>query len=110
MGRGSSGQRKLAEEQLNRTNTFTDALIKERGPARGAIQAEGERLLGDTGYSPEEQAAIQEETMGSATTATDVMRDRAARRVARSRNTAGYAEAESEAGRDEARTKAELTR
>lgn len=86
---------------------------EERGvkrEARAEIAPRAEALAESTGYSPEEQSALFQETMGPAASAFGKAREALGRRVARTRNTAGYAGGMAELAREEAKTQAEAGR
>lgn len=110
MGRGSSEQRKLAQQQLEIQNQWIQQQREEKAQARSRLIPEAEKLLGDQGYSPEEQSGILQSAMEPIGTVFDTARAGAERRQARTRNTAGYGEMVSEMSRQEAREKARAAR
>lgn len=67
-------------------------------------------MVEGSGYSPEEQSAITQESLGAVGNTFDAYRDRATNRVARTGNTAGYGSLLSEMAREEGRQKGSVTR
>lgn len=74
------------------------------------LRPQYEALATGEGYSPEEQSAITQESLGSVGNTFDAYRNRATNRVARTGNTAGYGSLLSEMAREEGRTKGGVTR
>lgn len=63
----------------------------------------------DSGYSPEEQSAIEQGSLGTVGGTFDSARDRLANHLARTRNAAGYGSTMSELTREEGRQKGAVT-
>lgn len=107
MGRGSGHkeQREMASGQRDFYNEWLRQQQAERTAARGRLTPEAQKLISDPGYSPEEQSAMLTSSLGATGTVFDVARDRARRRLAKTRNTAGYGSLVSELARGEARAK-----
>jgi hypothetical protein len=63
-----------------------------------------ESLLTNHGYTPAQQSAITQQSMGAANTAFDALRERAANRLAATNDTAGYPELTAQLGREQAQT------
>jgi hypothetical protein len=63
-----------------------------------------QNLLSSPGYSPAEQSAITQQSMGAANTAFDALRQRAANRLAATNDAAGTPELTAQLGREQAQT------
>ena len=63
-------------------------------------------LLNSQGYTPQQQSAITQQSMGAANTAFDALRQRAANRMAATNNSAGYGDLTAQLGREQAQTDA----
>jgi hypothetical protein len=63
-------------------------------------------LLNSQGYTPQQQSAITQQSLGAANTVFDALRQRAANRVAATNNSAGYGDLTAQLGRQQAQTDA----
>jgi hypothetical protein len=102
MSRASS---RAQDTRAGMGNDVAEQAVGERARDRGVLFP-GIMSMMSSGYSPEEQSATTQTSMGSANAAYDAMRQRAANRVARTNNSAGFAEEEGNLARDRARTAA----
>lgn len=96
--------------QVGRLGRLQVGAEGERGGLSSFLRPQYEALATGEGYSPEEQSAITQESLGSVGNTFDVYRDRATNRVARTGNTAGYGSLLSEMAREEGRQKGSVTR
>ncbi len=104
------GQAQAADQQRALQNQINQQLLAEREQGRGTLLPEFQKLLTGGGYSPQEQAAITGEGMGALGSAFDALQQRAANRLARTRNAAGFGELEDELAREQGRQAASLAR
>jgi hypothetical protein len=63
-----------------------------------------QNLLNSQGFTPAQQSAITQQTMGAANTAFDALRERAANRAAATNDTAAFPELTAQLGREQAQT------
>jgi hypothetical protein len=111
MGRGAQqSTRNLTDAQLALQNQLLRQSNQSDLQDRSLLMPSIESLLHSQGYSPAEQSAITQEGMGSARTAFDALRERAANRQAATNNPAGYGELTSELGREEAQNLSQQAR
>ena len=96
--------------QVGRLGRLQVGAEADRGGTRSFLEPEYRALATSEGYSPEEQSAITQESLGSVGNTFDAYRDRATNRVARTGNTAGYGSLLSEMAREEGRAKGGVTR
>jgi hypothetical protein len=102
MGRAAQTTRSQIDQQRAMQNQINQQLLGERQNLSGVLLPQYKQLL-NQGYTPEEQAAITGQTLGSLGTAYDALRQNAAERLAQTRNSAGYGEALDELGRQQTR-------
>lgn len=107
MGRAASTTRAQVDQQTALQNQINQQLLGERAEGRSRLLPQYENLL-NQGYSPEEQAAITGQSMGALGNVYDSLRQGAANRLARTRNSAGYGENLDEMARQEGRDKSGL--
>ena len=98
------------EDQVGRLARMQGEEEARRGGLSSFLRPQYEALATGPGYSPEEQSAITQESLGSVGNTFDAYRDRATNRVARTGNTAGYGSLLSEMAREEGRQKGSVTR
>ncbi len=111
MGRREQEKARDQSQEYYKTQmgwTAEDRATREQG--RQQLQPLAQGLASSQGYSPEEQAALQAETIGVASSAYGKAADQLTRRAARTHNTAGLAGTREELARDEARTQASTAR
>jgi hypothetical protein len=107
MGRAASTTRAQIDQQTALQNQINQQLLAERAQGRSLLLPQFEKLLSE-GYSPAEQAAITGQSMGALGNVYDALRESAANRLARTRNSAGYGETLDELAREEGREKSSL--
>ena len=107
MGRAASTTRAQIDQQTATQNQINQQLLGERAEGRRLLLPQFQNLLKE-GYSPEEQAAITGQSMGALGNVYDSLRESAANRLARTRNSAGYGENLDEMARQESRSKSGL--
>lgn len=109
MGRGAEKEtRKAVDTQLAQQNAMNQQIFGENQALRGTLVPAYQRLLAQPGYSEAEKAAITGQSMGALGSVFDALANRAANRVARTRNAAGYGELLGELGREQGREAAGL--
>ena len=108
MGRAANTTRAQIDQQTALQNQINQQLLGERAQGRQVLLPQFEKLLSE-GYSPGEQAAITGQSEGALGNVYDSLRESAANRLARTRNSAGYGETLDEMARQEGRDKSGLT-
>jgi hypothetical protein len=106
MGRAADTTRAQIDQQRALQNQINQQLLGQQQQLSGTLLPQYQKLL-DQGYTPEEQAAITGQTMGALGTAFDALRQNAANRLAKTRNSAGYGETLDELGREQTRESAD---
>lgn len=101
------GQRQAADQQRALTNQYAADAYQRAENLYGMVGPEYQKQL-TSGYSPAEQAAITNATMGGLGATFDRLRQSAENRVARTRNAAGFNELEDELARSQGREAARL--
>jgi hypothetical protein len=107
MGRAASTTRAQIDQQTALQNQINQQILGERAQGRQILLPQFEQLL-NQGYSPAEQAAITGQSEGALGNVYDSLRESAANRLARTRNSAGYGETLDEMARQEGRDKSGL--
>jgi len=107
MGRAASTTRAQVDQQTALQNQINQQLLDERAQGRSLLLPQYESLL-NQGYSPAEQAAITGQSMGALGSVYDTLRQSAANRLARTRNSAGYGETLDEVARQQGRDASSL--
>jgi len=106
MGRAQTRETQAQlNQQLGITNQILQEQRGERAKAREVMVPQYTKML-DEGYSPEQESAMAGEYGEALGNVFDVQRQAAGRRVAQTRNTAGYYGAMGEVGREEGRQRA----
>lgn len=105
MSRGAQHTtRALTDQQLAQQNQLISQANQQGSSDRSLLMPSIQSLLTSSGYTPSEQSAITQQSMGAANTAFDALRERAANRLAATNDTAGYPELLSQLGRQQAQT------
>ena len=92
MSRGAQhSTRQLTDQQLAQQNQLISQANQQGSADRSLMLPTIQGLLASPGYTPAEQSAITQQSMGAANTAFDALRERAANRVAATNDTAGDA-------------------
>ncbi len=110
MGRGAEKEtRRAVDTQLAQQNAMNQQIFGENQALRSTVVPAYQQMLAQPGYSEAEKTAITGQTMGALGSVFDALANRAANRVARTRNTAGYGELLDELGREQGREAAGLS-
>ncbi len=111
MGRGAdTGTQSAADQERARQDAINQQLLAEREQGRNLLLPSYQQLLANPGFSEAEKAAITGQGLGALGSAFGAAQDTAANRLARTGNTAGYAELEDELAREQGRQAADVTR
>jgi len=107
MSRGAQRTtRALTDQQLAQQNQLISQSDQQSQQDRSQMMPTITGLLNSQGYTPQQQSAITQQSLGAANTAFDALRQRAANRVAATNNSAGYGDLVSQLGREQAQTDA----
>jgi len=107
MSRGAQrSTRQLTDQQLAQQNQLISQSDQQSQQDRSAMMPTITSLLNSQGYTPQQQSAITQQSMGAANTAFDALRQRAANRQAATNDTAGYGDTLAQLGRQQAQTDA----
>lgn len=106
MGRAAQHTRNLTDQQLAQQNQLISQSNQQGQQDRSILMPTINSLLTSQGYTPQQQSAITQQSMGAANTAFDALRERAANRVAATNNSAGYGDTLAQLGRQQAQTDA----
>jgi len=105
MSRGAQAStRKLSDQQLAQQNQLISQSNQADTQDRSLLLPTIQSLLNSTGYTPAQQSAITQQSMGAANTAFDALRERAANRQAATNDAAGSAALTAQLGREQAQT------
>ena len=107
MSRGAQrSTRQLTDQQLSQQNQLISQSNQEGTQDRSLLLPTIQSLLTSPGYTPAEQSAITQQSMGAANTAFDALRERAANQAAATNDTAAAPELTAQLGREQAQTDA----
>jgi hypothetical protein len=107
MSRGAQRTtRALTDQQLAQQNQLISQSDQQGQQDRSLMMPTIQSLLTSTGYTPQQQSAITQQSMGAANTAFDALRQRAANRAAATNNSAGFGDLTAQLGREQAQTDA----
>ena len=101
--------RALSDQELAQQNQLVSQVDQQAQQDRSTLLPTTKNLLASRGFSPQQQSDITQQSLGSANTAFDALRQRAADRAAATNNSAGYADLLSQIGRERAQTNAAQT-
>jgi hypothetical protein len=102
MSRGAEhSTRQLTDQQLAQQNQLISQSNQQGTQDRSLLLPTIQSLLTSPGYTPAEQSAITQQSMGAANTAFDALRERAANRAA-TNDTAAAPELTAQLGREQA--------
>src|SRR5579863_935805 len=105
MSRGAQrSTRQLTDQQLAQQNQLISQANQADTQDRSLLMPTIQNLLNSTGYTPAQQSAITQQSMGAANTAFDALRERAANQAAATNDTAGSAALTAQLGREQAQT------
>ncbi|HUJ33267.1 MAG TPA: hypothetical protein VLY23_18440 [Candidatus Acidoferrum sp.] len=107
MSRGAQRTtRALTDQQLAQQNQLISQANQQGGQDRSLLMPTIQSLLTSPGFTPAQQSAITQQSLGAVNTAFDALRERAANRQAATNNTAGYGDLMAQLGRQQAQTDA----
>jgi hypothetical protein len=110
MSRGAQRTtRALTDQQLAQQNQLISQSNQQGLQDRSLMMPTITSLLNSQGYTPQQQSAITQQSLGSANTAFDALRQRAANRTAATNNSSGYEDLVAQLGREQAQTDASQT-
>jgi hypothetical protein len=105
MSRGAQRTtRQLTDQQLAQQNQLISQANQQGTQDRSLLMPTITSLLNSQGYTPAQQSAITQQSMGAANTAFDALRERAANRAAATNDTAAAPELTAQLGREQAQT------
>jgi carbamoylphosphate synthase small subunit len=91
MGRGAQQQTiRMTDQQLASQNAMNQQLYGQGSSLANTAATGYQNLLANPGYTPQQQSAINSQSMGALASAFGALANSAANRVARTRNSAGY--------------------
>lgn len=107
MSRGAQRTtRALTDQQLAQQNQLISQANQQGSQDRSLMMPTIQSLLNSQGFTPQQQSAITQQSLGAANTAFDALRQRAANRLAATNNTSGYGDVLAQLGREQAQTDA----
>src|SRR6204780_475667 len=98
--------RNLTDQQLAQQNQLIAQSNQQGQQDPSAMMPTITSLLNSQGYTPQQQSAITQQSMGAANTAFDALRERASNRMAATNNSAGHGDLTAQLGRQQAQTDA----
>ena len=109
MGRGAQTQTmQMTDQQLANQNAMNQALYNQAQSLSNNAAGGYQSLLANPGYTPAQQSAITNQSMGALSSAFGALAQSAANRMARTRNSAGYGDMLDELAREQGRQTASL--
>jgi hypothetical protein len=107
MSRGADrSTRQLTDQQLGQQNQLISQADQTSGADRSILMPTIQSLLNSQGFTPQQQSAITQQSMGAANTAFDALRERATNRTAATNNSSGFGDLTAQLGRERAQTDA----
>jgi hypothetical protein len=107
MSRGAErSTRKLTDEQLAEQNRLISQANQQGAQDRSLLMPTIQSLLTSPGFTPQQQSAITQQSLGAANTVFDALRQRAANRIAATHSAAGYGDLLAQLGRAQAQADA----
>jgi hypothetical protein len=101
--------RSLTDQQLAQQNQLIGQSDQQGTQDRSLLMPAISSLLNSQGYTPQQQSAITQQSLGAANSAFDALRQRAANRAAATNNSAGLNDLTAQLGRQQAQTDASQT-
>jgi hypothetical protein len=98
----------MTDQQLASQNAMNQALYNQGQSLSGAAAGGYQSLLANPGYTPAQQSAINNESLGALSSAFGELAQSAANRTARTRNSAGYGSLLDELAREQGRQTASV--
>jgi hypothetical protein len=109
MGRGAQTQTmQLTDQQLASQNAMNQSLYNQGQSLSNTAAGSYQSLLANPGYTPAQQSAINNQSLGALSSAFGALAQSAANRTARTRNSAGYGDLLDELAREQGRQTASL--
>ncbi|MGA2299267.1 MAG: hypothetical protein ABSG77_01080 [Candidatus Acidiferrum sp.] len=103
MGRGAQAQtQQMTDQQLAQTNALNQQLLGQQQSLGNQVGTQYQNIVNNPGYSAATQAAITGQSQGALASAFDSLQQSANNRVARTGNSAGYADLTDELARQKA--------
>ena len=104
MGRGAQAQtQRQVDQQLAAQASMNQDLYRKNEEMSNQLAAGYQNQLANPGYTPEQRAAVHNQSMGSLASAFAALASNAANRTARTRNSAGYSDLLAELSREQGR-------
>ncbi len=92
MSRGAQAQtQNLTDQQLSSINALNQGFLGQQQQLGGILTPQFQSILNNPGLSPADKSAVTSNSQGSIASAFDSLQQSAANRVARTRNSAGFA-------------------
>jgi len=100
MSRGAQAQtRQLTDQQLASINALNNQFLGAQQQVGNTLVPQYQSILNNPGLSPADQAAVTSQSQGALSSAFDSLQQSAQNRVARTRNSAGFADLEDDLAR-----------
>jgi hypothetical protein len=100
MGRGAQAQtRQLTDQQLANVNALNQQFLGNQQQVGNLLVPQFQNILNNPGLSPADKAAVTGQSQGSLASAFDALQQSAQNRLARTRNSAGFADLTDELAR-----------
>jgi len=107
MSRGAQQTtRNLTDQQLAQQNQAISQESQSDSQDRSLLMPTIQSLLNSQGYTPQQQSAITQQSLGAANAAFNALQEKAANRTAATNNSAGYGDLTAQLGREQAQTDA----
>ena len=105
MSRGAQQTtRNLTDQQLAQQNQAISKESQSDSQDRSLLMPTIQSLLNSQGYTPQQQSAITQQSLGASNTAFNALQEKAANRTAATNNSAGYGDLTAQLGREQAQT------
>jgi hypothetical protein len=98
----------MTDQQLAQQNAINQELYQQNESLGNQAAAGYQNLLANPGYTPDQQSAIRNQSMGALASAFAALAQSAANRTARTRNSAGYGDMLDELAREQGRQSSSL--
>jgi len=107
MGRGAQAQtQQLTDQQLAQTNALNQQLLGQQQALGNQVGVQYQNIANNPGYSDATKAAITGQSQGALASAFDSLQQSAMNRLARTGNSAGFADLTDELAREKGRQEA----
>ena len=107
MSRGAQqATRNLTDQQLAQQNQMISQESQADAQDRSLLVPTIQSLLNSQGYTPQQQSAITQQSLGASNTAFNALQEKAANRAAATNNSAGFGDLTAQLGREQAQTDA----